>query len=357
VALADADSPEKFRAKLIQALGDEEDAELLAQRVAETIGLAEVVGAAEERSASVLSLFQALARTGKLNATLALLEPLSDDECALLIENLVGRAELPEEVERRIAEAAEGNPLFVQLDAGERAVIERAAVQGKIFYDEAVADLAGEALTAGVADSLGSLVRKELIRTDRASLGGRTHRFRHLLIRDAAYDAIPREARAETHERFAHWLERAAGGRGTEYEEIVGYHLDQAYRYRAELGPVDEPARALGRAAAERLGAAGQRAFSRSDAPAALNLISRAVSLLPPQDPLRVDLVPSVRVVQGMDDLSWADTVLTEAVEAAATSGDRRLAAHALAQRGLLRLFTASNVTTKELMDVAEQAI
>ena len=149
-----------------------------------------------------------------------------------------------------------------------------------------------------MGDSLGSLVRKELIRPERASLGEGTYRFRHLLIRDAAYESIPKEARAQLHERFGRWLDRAAGER--EYEEIVGYHLEQAYRYREELGPVDDIGRAIAREAAERLGAAGRRAFVRSDAPAGVKLISRAVALLPPDDPLRVELVPNVRVVQGM---------------------------------------------------------
>ena len=122
--------------------------------------------------------------------------------------------------------------------------------------------------------------------------------------------------------------------------------------------PLDEDPRAIGREAAERLGKAGRRAFIRSDAPAGVNLISRAVALLPPDDPLRVELVPNVRVVQGMGgDMSWADRVLTEAVEAAATTGDRRLAAHALVQRGLLRLFTESEVTPSELIDSAERSI
>ena len=89
-----------------------------------------------------------------------------------------------------------------------------------------------------------------------------------------------------------------------------------------------------------------------------MNLISRAVAILPPDDPLRVELVPNVRVVQGMGgDMSWADRVLTEAVEAAATTGDRRLAAHALVQRGLLRLFTESEVTPSELIDSAERSL
>ena len=65
-------------------------------------------------------------------------------------------------------------------------------------------------LRPAVAESLGALVRKELIRPDRPSLGERTYRFRHLLIRDAAYESIPKEARAELHERFGRWLERAA---------------------------------------------------------------------------------------------------------------------------------------------------
>jgi hypothetical protein len=339
---------------------------------------------------------------GKLNATSVLLEPLSDEECSHLIENLVGQAELAEEVAARIAEAAEGNPLFVEemlamliddgllvrenghwiatgdmsavrvpptiqallaarldrLDRDERAVIERAAVAGKVFYEDAVAALAPAALRLTVTETLGSLVRKELIRPERASLGERTFRFRHLLIRDAAYDSTPKEARAELHERFGRWLERTAGDRATEYEEVVGYHLEQAYRYRVELGLGDDAAWAIAREAAERLGSAGRRAFSRSDAPAGVNLISRAVALLPLDDPLRVELVPNVRVVQGMGgDMTWADRVLTEAVEAAATTGDRRLAAHALVQRGLLRLFTEWEVTPEELIDAAERSI
>jgi tetratricopeptide (TPR) repeat protein len=229
-------------------------------------------------------------------------------------------------------------------------------VQGKVFYEDAVAELASDALRESLPASLGSLQHKELIRPDRHSLGGRTYRFRHMLIRDAAYESIPKESRSELHEHFGRWLERAAGDRVTEYEEIVGYHLEQAYRYRAELGPV-APEDAVAREAAERLGAAGRRAFTRTDAPAGVNLISRAVSLLPPDDPLRVDLVPSLRVLQGWTDLSWADRVLTEAVEAAATTGDRRLAAQALVQRGFLRLFTESGVTPEELIEVAERAI
>src|SRR5581483_1519363 len=217
---------------------------------------------------------------GKLNATSILLEPLSDDESAELVENLASSA-LPGETRRRIVEASEGNPLFVEemlalaleggdlvvpptiqallaarldrLGEAERAVLDVAAVQGKVFNEDAVTALLGPAYSEQAAGALASAAQKELIRPDRPILGRRTYRFRHLLIRDAAYDSIAKEARAELHERFARWLESAAGDRTGEYEEIVGYHLEQAYRYRVELGALDDIARALGREAAEHL--------------------------------------------------------------------------------------------------------
>jgi ATP/maltotriose-dependent transcriptional regulator MalT len=81
--------------------------------------------------------------------------------------------------------------------------------------------------------------------------------------------------------------------------------------------------------------------------------VSRAAALLPPDDPRRIDLIPNVRAVQGMSDLGWADTVLSEAMAA----GNPRLTAHALVQKGLLRLFTGSNVAAPEVEAVARRAI
>ena len=325
---------------------------------------------------------------GKANATAVRLEPLSDAESVALIDGIAGSAGIEESARRRIVDAAGGNPLFVEemlallieggrddalvetpptiqallaarldrLPDDERTVLEAAAVEGKVFHETSVAELS-EMDVAQVGVALLALARRDLVRADKPVFSGqRAYRFRHLLIRDAAYDSILKAVRATLHERHAVWLE-LVGERTLDLDEIVGYHYEQAFRYRAELGPVDDATRTVGRAAAERLGAAGRRALLRSDGPAGVNLISRSVALLSPEDPLRVELVPNVRVIQGLQDLSWADRVLTEAVEAAATSGDRGLAAHALVQRGFLRLFTDENVTPGELLGVSERAV
>jgi tetratricopeptide (TPR) repeat protein len=246
-----------------------------------------------------------------------------------------------------------------QLGAEERTVIERAAVEGKVFHEGSVAQLAPDSVKSLVGKHLDALVRKELIRPHRAEFAGeRAFRFRHLMIRDAAYDSIPKSTRAELHELFGRWLDQRTGEKASGYEEIVGYHLEQAYRYRSELGAADSATQALAREAAERLGGAGSRAFVRRDAQAAVSLMSRAAALLPAGDPARLDLIPNVRVVQGLSgDLTWADRVLREAVAAAAAASDRRVEAHAAVQLAFLRLFTEPDVDAEELQEVAEQAI
>jgi class 3 adenylate cyclase/tetratricopeptide (TPR) repeat protein len=261
---------------------------------------------------------------GKLNATTILLEPLPADDASHLVDNLLGRADIPPAARRRILDAAEGNPLFVEemlamliddgllrfedgswaavedlanvtvpptiqlllaarldrLDAEERAVMERGSVEGKVFHTGAVTTLSPEALRANVRPRLLALARKELIRPDRAEFAGEdAFRFRHLLIRDAAYHAMPKEQRADLHERFAGWLERAAGERLAEYEEILAYHLEQTYRYRSELGPPNEETKELGRSAATRMIASADRARERGDLTGAQVLLTRATEL------------------------------------------------------------------------------
>jgi DNA-binding SARP family transcriptional activator len=319
---------------------------------------------------------------GKLNAVTALLEPLTESQSSKLVDNLAGHAELDESARQQIVNAAGGNPLFVEemlalaledggadelvvpatiqallaarldrLSDGERAAIEAASVEGQVFHESSVATL----VSADVRSDLSTLVRKDLIRPERPVFSGeRAFRFRHLLIRDASYESIPKAVRSMLHERHADWLEGKAADRALEFEEILGYHLEQAHDYCSELGSVDDHVREIGRRAALRLGAAGRRAFTRVDAPAAVNLISRAIALLPPEDPLRVELVPNVRSIQGTTDLAWAEAILSDAIAA----GDPLVAAHARVQQGFLELFFASRASRpEELIRVAENAI
>ena len=164
-----------------------------------------------------------------------------------------------------------------QLETAERSVLERGAIEGEIFHRGAVQALAPD--ESQVTPHLASLVRKGLIRPDKPQLAGEDgFRFRHLLIRDAAYDALPKATRADLHQRFAAWLEDT-GSELVELDELLGYHLEQACSYRAELGlPGDDE---LAAAARRRLTAGGQRAARRQDYGAAVSLLERAAALVP----------------------------------------------------------------------------
>ena len=311
------------------------------------------------------------------------LEPLTEEASEELIDNLLGPAPLEEEVRSRIRRAAEGNPLFVEeilrmlvddgllrrddgrwvaeddlssmaipptinallsarlerLSREERAVIQRAAVVGKVFWWGAVADLSPEPEQAGVGGYLQALVRRELVRPDRSRFAGEdAFRFGHILIRDAAYAGTTKELRAELHERYAGWLERRAADRVTEFEEVIGYHLEQAHRYRTELGLDGDASARLAARAAERLASAGERALSRIDIHAAITLLTRATSLMDRGDPRRVELLVDVTEALaegGQVDRAWE--VAGEAETEAASLGDERLAAHALIGRWAIR--------------------
>ena len=212
------------------------------------------------------------------------------------------------------------------LGPDERAVLGRAAVMGQTFYVGAVADLSSPDLAMRIPSLLLELVRKELIRPSRSDFRDEeAFEFRHLLIRDAAYDAVTKESRADLHARFADWLEKTAGERLAEYAEIVGWHLEQAHRYLAELGPIDERGAELARRAADRLAGAGWTASSRGDTSAGVKLRSRALALMAPDDPRRPQLLGDLG-----DALLWAgqfedaDRALAEAIELADRAGDER---------------------------------
>jgi predicted ATPase len=176
-----------------------------------------------------------------------------------------------------------------QLDTAERGVLECGSVEGRIFHRGAVHALAPneQQLTA----RLTALVRKDLVRPDPTQIAGDdAFRFRHVLIRDTVYDALPKAIRAELHESLAGWLEEH-GHDLVELEEILGYHLEQAHRYRGELGPLTDEAGALGARAATHLALAGGKAHARGDAPAAVNLFTRAAAATPTGARSRLELL------------------------------------------------------------------
>jgi class 3 adenylate cyclase/tetratricopeptide (TPR) repeat protein len=267
-------------------------------------------------------------------------------------------ASLPESLRRRIAHAAGGNPLFVtemvamaaeasdkvvvpptlkallaaridRLEAAERGVLERGAVEGEVFHRGSVQAL----VSAGsqVTPQLSSLVRRELIRPARAIFPGEDgFRFCHLLMRDAAYDALPKTTRAELHERFADWLERH-GAELVTRDELVGYHLQEAYRYRTELGDPDSITGPLAERAAASLADAGRRASARGDVHAAANLLERSLALGVTDARARVQLQAALgAALNESGNRVEADVVLRECYEAAVELGERGAAAYAL---------------------------
>ncbi len=298
---------------------------------------------------------------GKWNASTVLLEPLDAAETETLLAEL---GEVPPELHERIVQVAEGNPLFLeemlalvrdsggaevevpptiqallaarldQLDPAERSVLERGAVEGRTFHRGAVAALGDGDAT--VDQRLVALVRKELVRPDRATLtGDDAYRFRHLLIRDAAYDALPKATRADLHRRFAAWLEEHGQGL-VELDEILGYHLEQAARYLDELGRPD-PEVAL--AAGDRLALAGKRAQRRTDRRGTAALLERSLRLTSPH---RLDVHLEL-------DLAWAhEDELGKATAIAARAAERAVAAGDDAGALLARVAAASYRTRRE---------
>jgi class 3 adenylate cyclase/tetratricopeptide (TPR) repeat protein len=322
-------------------------------------------------------------------ATTIVLEPLSADETGELIEHLAGDDPLAERLMQRVREAAEGNPLFVeemvaflrdapagevtvpgtiaallsarldQLEPEERAVLQRAAVEGRVFHRGAVQALGPD--EAQVGASLTALVRKELIRPDRPQFAGEdAFRFRHLLIRDAAYDSLPKEARAQLHERLADWLEQRRSELA-EIDELVGHHLEQAHAYRVELRPVDDHGHWLALRASDVLSGAGSRALGRNDVGAAVKLLGRALALRDEDDPnvtLRLDLGQALFV---SGDLGAAGETARDAAVRAAAARDEagELRARLLAARVAAQ--TPSEDTdgggpSADLLAVAEEA-
>jgi class 3 adenylate cyclase len=466
--MIDTDSPTEAAAKLRRLLGDAGDADHVAGRVAQLIGLEATPVPAEEAAWAFRRLLEVLAGRGplvvvlddlhwaeptlldlvehvadfaraapillvaiarpelleqrpgwaggKLNATTVLLEPLGEAESEELLDSLAGPAALPEAARRGITRAAEGNPLFLEellaalveegrlrredgrwvaaadlatlgippsiqalltarldrLDGADRAILERASVVGQVFERSAVVELSPPERRHEIPGRLGTLVRRELLRRVPSRLAGdEGFQFRHQLLRDAAYDSIPKQTRAELHERFAGWLERTAGPRLREVEEILGYHLERAWGYQVELGTATDGDRRLAEAAAARLGGAGRRAMARGDLPAAANLLERAIALLPegsgepqrgapddrePGDPGRRELLVELAdVLVTTGEFTRAAAAI--AAVTALAGGDAHLAAHATVARLRMQVAVATDLDADALQAEARRAI
>jgi class 3 adenylate cyclase len=324
---------------------------------------------------------------GKLNATAVSLDPLTPDEADLLVGSLPGAEGLSKGARARIAGTAEGNPLFLEqliaavtegdsamplpgtiqallaarldrLDVGERAVLEAAAVIGRDFWEGAVVELMPPTLRLDTPLLLQKLVRKDLIRPDRSALPGHSaFRFRHILIQEAARRSIPKRTRSRLHAEFAAWLEELASDRSSEYEEIVGYHLEQSFQLRRQVGLSGDENRELAARASNMLSRAGRRAFVRGDMSGAANLLGRAVELLPDaQRSLELELTLG-EALRTVGDLERADSVLTGVQQAARAAGDRRLELHGELDRQLLICDVDPEFDIEQLRRSADAAV
>jgi tetratricopeptide (TPR) repeat protein/type II secretory pathway predicted ATPase ExeA len=268
------------------------------------------------------------------------LQPLDDSAAAQVVTNLLGASGLPKAMLERVVQAAEGNPLYVEqmlgmlidngivrregdawvcvqpdaalavpptinallearldrLGRAERSTAEPASVMGLEFRGDAVASLVPDALRGEVDKQFNALTRKQFIRPTGSASDVVVFRFHHHLVRETVYNGLLKRNRANLHIAFVKWADtiNAGSDRAQEYEAILGYHLEQAYRYLGELGPIDEAAAQLGQDGARRLANAGQRALARGDMHAAANLMQRAVGMLPADDRQRAELLPEI---------------------------------------------------------------
>jgi class 3 adenylate cyclase/tetratricopeptide (TPR) repeat protein len=388
------DSIESARRKLTSLLADDEEGALVAERVAQAIGLAEGQAAAEEITWAIRRLLVALVHSErrlilviddiqwaesalldlvtsfptllteapilclclarpelleirpKWEATLTL-EPLGAEHAAELVPGELAP------LREHIVHTAGGNPLFIQelsafvADGGdpsalpptlsallgarldrlpheERVALESGSIEGEIFHRGATAALTGRDVT----EPLERLRQRGLIRECQAEFRDEAaFRFRHILLRDAAYEAMTKRLRAELHEQFANWLAEKAGDRTTEVEEILGHHLERAYRYRVALGRPDQHAYTVAARASEHLAASGSRALDRGDALSAVGLLERALALIAPATGARrqilYDLVEAHSLAGAYDR---AVELRRQALEEARAAGDVRLA-------------------------------
>jgi DNA-binding SARP family transcriptional activator len=311
------------------------------------------------------------------------LTPLADSSAAALLNSLTGDQGMPSSTRAHLLETAAGNPLYLEqlavslseqagseiwpvlpptiqallgarlqrLGPGASSVLARAAIVGKDFGIQAVRELLPPEARGPLSRNLQTLVAKRLVQHDPSDSRPRQeYSFRHILIQEAAYRAIPKSLRAELHHRFADWLEYVLWEPDTARPEILGYHLEQSVRYLGELRPAEARSSPLPRRAANHLEAAGRAAHDRGDAVAAVNLFVRAAALLPRDDPALARLYTSLGgALTEAGQLERAMTTLDDAQRIAAANGDEGQRAHAQTQALMSGLELAPNKTAEEI--------
>ena len=326
--------------------------------------------------------------TSQPRTMLLALQPLTDGDAGRLIDGLRPERPLAPDVRRRVVDTAEGNPLFVEqmlamladhpeaaadavpptihallaarldrLPSAERAVLQRAAVQGRQFQRGALAALLGPAADGSLGATLLALARKEFLRPNASSAAvDDTFRFNHALIRDVAYASLTKESRAQLHADLAAWLERQDEGRPAR-DEIVGHHLEQAYRYRHELGRVDDGTIALGQQASALLATAGRRALDRDEVAVAATLLARAIALPEGQARERAGQLCELASAQRLSGaLEAAEHCAAQAIAAAQQAGDAMNEQRAQVERAHVQAMR-TRVAPELLRDVARRAI
>jgi class 3 adenylate cyclase len=310
------------------------------------------------------------------------LEPLAPEAARLVLEQLAP-AELGRRERERIVQIAEGNPLFLEqllaladevgldavtrippsveailaarldrLERQERALLERAAVVGRECPWKAILQLTPPEELNGVDARLLNLVRRGLLLAERSGSED-AFRFKHLLVREVAYAGMTKGSRIGAHELYADWLDQVAAGP----DELIGYHLEQAFHYRRELGALDHEARERARHASELLAAAGRRAPARGDCPAAAALLSRAAALLPEDSPDRLRLLPDLARAHGRcGEYATELELLDDAIERAERSGDRRTRSYGILIRGHARMHVDPRFSVADELPAVEEA-
>jgi predicted ATPase len=300
------------------------------------------------------------------------LAPLGEDPAAALLDSLSAGQRIPSSTRARLIDTAGGNPLYLEqlavslseqsrsdirpalpptiqallsarlqhLGPGASSVLVRAAIVGKDFGEREVRELLPVEARGPLSRNLQALITKGLVQRGPPSRGHwEEYSFRHILIQEAAYRSIPKSLRAELHHRYADWFEAAASDPLPGFSEILGYHLEQAVRYRNELWPANPESGALSSRAAAHLETAGSAAHDRGDDVAAVSLLDRAAALLPGDDPALGRLYTSLgTALTEAGQFEKAEAALYHAQRITAANGDERQHAHARVETLLLHL-------------------